>query len=179
VVVSRGGAPVRADVSPPRGAPDLLRSRADPFIRRSARRALGWLVALAAYSPRRRAGGATPYDSNRTTSLLMPRAEARISLMLPRGPLPDLRRSATLSHDIRAFACRRLFKATACARSGRLPSMRSPALHRGSTRAIPFDRSRAFAPHPFARGRSRLLPVTGIGVRSPALSRPSPRPKPH
>lgn len=36
--------------------------------------------------------------------------------------------------------------------------MRSPALRRGSTRAIPFDRSHAFAPHPCRACPSRLHP---------------------
>jgi hypothetical protein len=97
--------------------------------------------------------------------------------MRPRGPLPDLRRSATLSLDIRAFACRRLFKASTCARSGRLPSIRSPALHRGSTRAIPFNRSRAFAPHPCRAWSKQTPPCHGDWRPLARAISPSPQPE--
>lgn len=45
--------------------------------------------------------------------------------------------------------------------------MRSPALHRSSTRAIPFDRSHAFAPHPCRPAPAEPAPSRGSGLLGP------------
>jgi hypothetical protein len=164
VVVSRSGAPVRADVSPPRGVPDVLRDRAGSAFRCSARRAFLWLARSRwLHTPRAVWLEERHRETrHRTTSSLMPRAEVASPGCSLAALSPALAGARAFSRDIRAIAARRLFKATACACSRRLPSKGSPALHRGSTRAIPCYRSRAFAPHPCRSGSKPAPPRHGL-----------------
>lgn len=76
------------------------------------------------------------------------RAEVAHLPALPRGLAPDFRPARCLTRRHQSASARRRFRATTAHSSGRLPSMRSSTLHRGSTRAFAFNRSRALAKHP-------------------------------
>jgi hypothetical protein len=153
------------------------RNRGGPLLRRSSRRALE--LARSRWLHTRRTvwldgRNRKARTDRRPLSCREPRSH--LHALRPLWPFPDSRRREALSLDIRALAARRLFKATACACSGRLPSLRSPALHRGSTRAIPFDRSHAFASHP-CHSTEAPPPVTELEVGLAALPRPRLQPE--
>lgn len=76
------------------------------------------------------------------------RAEVAHLPALPRGLAPDFRPARCLTRRHQSASARRRFRATTAHSPGRLPSMRSSTLHRGSTRAFAFNRSRALAKHP-------------------------------
>jgi len=106
-------------------------------------------AALAAYSLRRSAGGATPLIPNLGRPSSCRGAEVAHLPALPRGSAPDFRRARRLTLRHQSVSTRRRFRATTAHSPGRLPSMGSSTLHRGSTHALPFNRLHAFALHPF------------------------------
>jgi hypothetical protein len=173
VSASRGRAPVRAGVSPSRGALDVLQSRVGPAPRCSARSSLELARSRRLHTPRAfRLGERHQEARNRPTSFVMPRAEGASPSCVPRGRSPTLagaQRCPSTSERLLAAACLRQRPAPAQdafhQRDPRLFTEAAPARSRLIVRT---RLHRTFVAHGF----ELAPPRHGVGVRPPALSRP-------